>query len=239
MSKKILGIIPARGGSKGIKDKNIFNLNGKPLIWYTIKAAKDSNILSDFIVSTDSKKIKTISEKLGAKVPFIRPASLAKDRSNAIPTLKHALRKYEKLNDVKVDYVVMLQPTAPLRLSSDIDRAIDQLIKSNADSIISVTNVNNYHPIKMKIIKRGYLYDYKESKIENPARQSLSPVFIVNGAIYATKRDILMNNNSLKGFKSLPYEMPDDRSVNIDSISDIVLANHYLIKSSIDDKPKI
>lgn len=228
--KKILGIIPARGGSKGIPNKNIYSLDSKPLIYYSIQSAKYSSLLTDFIVTTDSDLIKNISISYKAKVPFKRPKSLSGDTALAIPTIKHALKKYEKIKGYQFDYVVMLQPTAPLRLSSDIDKALTKLISSNAESIISVVDVGNYHPIKMKKIIDGKLFDYINSGLENPPRQKLEKIYIVNGAIYACKRETLICKNSFKGDYCLPYVMEDDRSINIDKLSDFYLAEYYLKK---------
>ena len=154
MNKKILGIIPARGGSKGIHKKNLYPLNNKPLIQYSIEAASKSKLITDFIVSTDCKEIKKVSEGLGAIVPFIRPNHLSNDTALAIPTIQHAVLEYEKIMSIKYDYVIMLQPTAPLRTEGDIDKALSKLIDCDADGIISIVDVDNYHPHKMKIINK-------------------------------------------------------------------------------------
>lgn len=228
INKKILGVIPARGGSKGIPKKNLHLLNNKPLIQYSIDAAKQSELINDFIVSTDCLEIKKISEDLGAIVPFIRPKYLSNDNALAIPTIQHAVSEYEKIMDTSYDYIIMLQPTAPLRTEHDIDEALTKLIKNNADGIISIVDVDNFHPQKMKIINQNKLFDYLESSKENPPRQSLPKTYIVNGAIYATKRDILMNQNTFKGKFCLPYVMPDNRSTNIDKDTDFIVAEYYL-----------
>ena len=124
----------------------------------------------------------------------------------------------------------MLQPTAPLRTAQDIDRSLEILITNNFDGVISVVKVDNYHPFKMKKINKGLLYDYEELTTENPPRQSLPPVYIVNGAIYATKRNVLVNQNTFKGERCAPYIMPEHRSVNIDSASDFAVAEYFLKK---------
>jgi len=228
--KNILGIIPARSGSKGIPGKNVIPLNGRPLISYTIDAGINAKLLTDLIVSTDSEEIKLVSEKFGAKVPFVRPMELASDSALAIPTIQHAVDAYEKIVGYKYDYIIMLQPTAPLRASYDIDNALKMLIDSNADSIISVVDVDNYHPAKMKVISGDFLFDFQETSQENPPRQSLPRVYIVNGAIYATKRDVFMTLNTFKGDTCLHYIMPDERSVNIDKYADLFLAEYILNK---------
>ena len=235
MKNKILGVIPARGGSKGIPKKNLHSLNGKPLITYSIEAGQKSEMLTDLIVSTDCNEIKEISEHYGANVPFIRPKRFAHDRALAIPTIQYAVETYEVVVGHGYDYIIMLQPTAPLRSTEDIDNSLKELIDQKADSIISVIDVDNYHPMKMKIVRNNLLFDFQEPPTENPPRQSLPKVFIVNGAIYATKRGILMNNSSFKGVKCLPYFMPMERSINIDNEIDFIVAEYYLKGKHVDE----
>ena len=229
---KILAVIPARGGSKGVKRKNLFNLNGYPLIYYSIKSAIESEYITRHVISTDDYEIKKISESYGGNVPFIRPAKLSTDSALAIPTIQHAVRFCERNYNETYDYIIMLQPTAPLRTSLDIDEALSNLIiNKEADSIISVVNVDNFHPAKMKLINDNKLFDFQETGLENPPRQSLSPVYIVNGAIYATKRDVFMNENTFKGKISLPYIMSPNKSVNIDNIHDFLVAEYMINKN--------
>lgn len=226
---KILAVIPARGGSKGVKNKNIHNLNGFPLIYYSIRAAINSKLITRHVVSTDDLRIKEISENFSANVPFIRPEELATDNALAIPTIQHAVKFCEKKYNETYDYIIMLQPTAPMRTEMDIDNALEKLTKNKkADSIISVVDVDNYHPAKMKIIKNSLLIDFQETGLENPPRQSLSKVYIVNGAIYATKRNVFMNKNTFKGNVSLPYIMKNENSVNIDNIEDFIVAEFII-----------
>lgn len=225
---KILGVIPARGGSKGIPRKNIKMLKGRPLIAYTIEAAKQSKLLTHSVVSTDDKEIRAIALKFGAEVPFLRPKKLALDRALAIPTIQHSVCAMEKIKNIKYDYVVMLQPTTPLRSGDDIDTALRSLISSKADGIISIVDVGNWHPMKMKKVVKGRLIDYLKPPMENPPRQILPKVYMVNGAIYATKKDVLMKKNTFQGRRCLGYLMPVERSVNIDSLADFLVAEYYL-----------
>lgn len=227
-----LGIIPARGGSKGIPRKNLFPLAEVPLIKYTFEAAKASCMLSDVIVSTDCIEIAKFSRENGMKIPFMRPAELSSDTALAVPTMQHAVMSYEKATNVTVDIIVMLQPTAPLRTSDDIDCGVKKLIDADADGLISVVEVDNFHPYKMKTIVGEFLYDYVDTGLENPPRQSLPPVYIVNGALYITKRDVLMTLNSFKGSKCVPYIMPSRLSVNIDSYADFATAEFYIKNSN-------
>ena len=231
----VLGVIPARGGSKGVPGKNIKLLNDKPLIAYSIIEGLKSKIITDLIVSTDSKEIQNISFEYGAQCPFIRPEELATDTALAIPTIQHAVRFMENINKLKYDYIIMLQPTSPLRKYSDIDNSMNELVKSNADGIISVVDVNNNHPMKMKRFLgtdgiSGRMVDYEKPPVENCPRQKLPPVFIVNGAIYATKRDILINENSFQGQNCLGYIMDENKSVNIDTENEFIITENLLRK---------
>jgi len=231
MKKKIIGIIPARGGSKGIPKKNIINIFGKPLIYYSIKEAKKSKLITDLIVSTDSEEIAKISRKLGADVPFLRPKKLATDKMQTLPVIRHSIKFMEELKKIKYDYMVLLQPTCPLRNSKDIDSALKKLIRSNFNSITSIVDVGANHPYRMKFIKNNRLYNFVDQGFENmKPRQELKKVYIRNGSIYASNRETVMRNNCLISKKNMPYIMPHERSINIDSLDDLIIAKHYLKK---------
>ena len=232
----VLGVIPARAGSKGVPNKNIRLINGKHLIYYSIFESLKSKLISDVVVSTDSKKFQNISIKYGAECPFIRPPELSGDGALAIPTIQHAVNEIEKINNIKYDYIVMLQPTSPMRKSAHIDDALSKLFSSNADAIISVVNVNNNHPMKMKRFLgsdsiSGTLVDYEKPPVENCPRQKLPPVYIVNGAIYATKRDVLMEKNSFQGQNCIGYIMNENESVNIDTEIEFLIAEALMKES--------
>lgn len=222
---KILGVITARGGSRGIPRKNIKLLAGKPLIYYTIKAAQKSKLLDYFLVSTDDKEIADVAQRYGAEVPFLRPPELAQDKTKTLPVLLHALDWAEKNKDCRFDYILTLQPTSPLRTSQDIDRSIELAREHpNADSITSVYDLG-FPPQKLKKIVRDGLHDYHEKEITGTRRQEYSTqVYKRNGAIYLTKRDTLLVENSILGSKIIPYIMPTERSVDIDTIFDFELA---------------
>ena len=225
---KILGVIPARGGSKSVPRKNIALVAGKPLIAYTIEEALKSKLLTRVIVSSEDQEIIEISKRHGAEVPFVRPKTLATDRALAVPTIQHAVREVEKMEGSEYDFVVMLQPTTPLREARHIDDCLKKLIQTGADSVISVLRVWDKHPYRMKIIKRGRLCDYEAETTENMPRQDLPAVYLRNGAVYACKRNVLMNDNSFKGRDSRPYIMSEEESVNIDSVLDLRLADIIL-----------
>ncbi|HLT71723.1 MAG TPA: acylneuraminate cytidylyltransferase family protein [Cyclobacteriaceae bacterium] len=220
---KVLGIIPARGGSKGVPGKNIRPLNGKPLIVYTIEAALASR-LTDVIVSTDDDAIANVAREAGANVPFRRPAELSGDSARSIPVAQHALKFMEEVNNTVYDAIMLLQPTAPFRTVEDINRALDILEATGADSVISVQDVEAFHPARMKYLDGDKLIDPPFCEAyENQGRQELRPMYIRNGAIYLTRRDVLLGG-SYKGNDCRALIMPPERSVNIDSIHDFEYA---------------
>jgi len=234
---KILAVIPARGGSKGVINKNIRMLNGYPLVYYTINCALKSKKITDVVVTTDSEEIQKIAIKYGAEAPFLRPKYLATDKALAIPTVQHAVKKMEKWKNYEYDIVIMLQPTSPMKTSKDIDKAINLVLKNQkAESIISVVDVGNNHPMKMKVIKQGKMVDYCKPPVENPPRQILPDVYIVNGAIYLTRKRVLMEKNTFKGDYCLPYVMSLDKSINIDTEIDLKIAEMYIAKRKKDGK---
>ena len=224
----ILGIIPARGGSKGVIGKNQKMLSDKPLIQYTIETALQSN-LSDVIVSTDDENIAALSRALGIKVPFIRPTEFASDNAESIDVAIHALNFMENLIKKSIDAIMLLQPTTPFRSIDDINNAIKLLSQhKDADSVISVVDVEGHHPARMKFINDGVLIDpvFCE-KVENQNRQELDKMYIRNGAIYLTKSDVILNR-SYKGNKCMALLMPNSRSLNIDTETDFKLAEWTL-----------
>ena len=222
----------ARGGSKGVKNKNIKLLNNKPLIYYTIKEALKCKFLTSYIVSTDSKDIKNISEKYGAQVPFLRPKKLSSDTSSSSDALKHAVDFMEKMNKTKYDFIIEIMATNPLKNFKDIDSLITKLIKTKADSVIAMSKVTEHHPRRLKKIVNDRIIDIMKEKRES-RRQDLKPdIFIRAGSIYGIKRDIIMKKGLRYGTKnSRPYVLPDKRSINIDNENDFIVAQN-LIKNS-------
>ena len=229
LEKKILGVIPARGGSKGVKNKNITLLNGKPLIAYTIDAAKKSKLLTHAVVSTDNTVIASVAKKYGGDVPFMRPSNLATDSAPSAPVVAHALQFMEEHHGLTYDAIMLLQPTTPLRLASDIDRAIELWLNSDSDSLVSVVNVGAEHPLRMKRIVGERLVNYIDQGMEDMRpRQELPAVYIRNGAIYLTSRELFVATKSLVGEDVVPYIMPEERSVNIDASKDLFYADYLL-----------
>jgi CMP-N,N'-diacetyllegionaminic acid synthase len=222
---KTLAVIPARGGSKGVPRKNIRMVGGKPLIAYTIEtalAAQDK--LHRLIVSTDDQEIADIATKYGAEVPFLRPHDLGGDTVPMVPVLQHVVRTIEELDHIKLEWVLLLQPTCPFRAPDDILAALDLAAKGGCDSVISVVRVLAHHPILMKKIENNQLMPFTIEEKEGTRRQDYDPpAYMRNGSIYLTNRDTLMEKNSIWGDLIRPYVMPEDRSVNVDSELDLKL----------------
>jgi CMP-N-acetylneuraminic acid synthetase len=216
---KVLAVIPARGGSKGVVRKNIRPICGRPMIAYTIETALSArHLLHRVIVSTDDSEIAAIAREYGADVPFMRPAELAGDKVPTLPVLQHAVASIEVQDDIKLDWVLLLQPTAPLRALEDIEASLKLACGNNCDSVISVVQVFAEHPILMKRIEEDQLLPYCIEEKEGTRRQDYQPpAYMRNGAIYLTRRDVIMAEHSIWGRVIRPYVMPPERSVSIDS----------------------
>lgn len=229
---KVLGIIPARGGSKGIPKKNIAALGGKPLIEYTFKAAKDSKLIDRLILSTDSKEIAEVGKENNVEVPFIRPKELSMDETPTLPVIKHAVDFMRDKLKYSADIILILQPTAPLRKPKHIDEALHLLINSDADSTVSVVEVpHQYNPFFTMKIDDGKLSFYKQEGTKLTRRQDLPKSYSRNGAIYALRLETLNVKESLYGDKCLPYIMEFSESINIDSKYDLSIAGLFLKKN--------
>ena len=229
----VLAIIPARGGSKGIPQKNIISFCGKPLIAYTIIEAIESELISRTVVSTDSIEIADIARSYGAEVPFIRPDNLASDVTPALPVIKHAVQHMVDREHYTPDIIVLLQPTSPLRTKKHIDDALKLLIDNNADSIVSVTKVpHNCSPVSIMKIVDGFLEPFLESSDEQKQIRQQKPVYYArNGAaIYAFTYDCLMKKNSIYGDKILPFEMAKEDSFDVDDPVDLEITSYFLEK---------
>jgi CMP-N-acetylneuraminic acid synthetase len=225
MSDRVLAVIPARGGSKGAPRKNIRDLCGKPVIAWTIETALAAgDELHRVIVSTDDAEIANAARVAGADVPFMRPAKIATDEAPGLPVIQHAVAFVEEEEGSPVDWVLVLQPTAPFRNAGDISESLRLAREEGCDSVISVTQVMAEHPILMKKIENDRLLPYCIKEKEGTRRQDYDPpAYIRNGAIYLTRRDVLMEGNSIWGQVIRPYVMPEERSYDIDSERDFRL----------------
>ena len=216
MSKiKILGLIPARGGSKGLPKKNLYLFNKKPLIQWTIECALESNSLDRIIVNTDDESIADFSRSKGVEVPFLREPHLAQDDSRIVDAVLNVLEKI-----INFDFILLLQPTSPLRTKEDITNIIKLQKQYNASSLVSVCEAKENPALFYEINNDNYLSkSFKQYKGSN--RQEYKRNYIINGALYFSSVENLKKNKSFITNKTIPYVMPRERSIDIDDITDI------------------
>lgn len=220
--KKILAIIPARAGSKGIKDKNIIDLNGKPLIAYSIEAGLKSKYIDKVVVTTDGEEIAREAIKYGAEVPFLRPEYLSSDNAKTIDAVIHCIEEMEKLGE-KYDYVVLLQPTQPLRQSWHIDEAIELILEKNEEALVSVSKVKDNPILIRSIDSNGYVINLL-SESSTKRRQDFQDFYKVNGAIYINKINQNLNNKTSLNDNKVAYIMDEKYDVDIDEMLDLQIA---------------
>jgi len=221
MNPSIIAIVPARGDSKTVPRKNIRLLNGKPLIYYTIKEAQASKYVPRVLVSTEDREIAEIAKGYGAEV-IPRPVELAQDDTPSLPVYQQVIKYLEETEDSSPDIVVLLQPTSPLRKAGDIDGAIEKFLHTNCDSIVSVCEVE--HPLHWMYTLEG---DRLKPVIEGGEtvirRQDAPRVYRLNGAIFVTRSDVIMKQNRLVGHNTGAYIMSMKRSVDMDTELDFRL----------------
>jgi len=227
-NKRILGIITARGGSKGLPRKNIKKLLGKPLIVWTIEKALESRYLDKLIVSTDDHLIARISKKYGAGVPFKRPKKLAQDKSKSIDVIIHAIDFLKKKKDL-FDYILLLEPTSPLRNNGDIDKAISKLVDTDSDSLISFGKITLEHPhFAKKLTNHGYMVPFFGHTKKLGRRQDLSCAHYPYGAIYISSVKSLYKYRTFYQKKTLPYFLERWQCYEIDDIYDFITVEAVL-----------
>jgi len=224
----ILTIIPARGGSKGLPGKNTKALGGKPLIAWTIEHATSCEYIDRIIVSTDNEEIAEISIEHGAEVPFMRPWELATDKASTIDAIRHVLRWLGESENFRPRYVLLLQPTSPLRSREDIDRARDILVARNARSVVSVCETNHHPWWSNTLPENRNMKAFLRPEILNKSRQELPVYYRLNGAIYLAESEYLLERNGFFGPKTFAYVMPNERSVDIDSLLDFQIASFLM-----------
>lgn len=226
-SLSILGFVPARAGSKELPGKNIRPLAALPLILYTIRAARESGVFDALLVSTDGEEIARLAREAGAEVPFMRPAELATDGARSIDVLHHGMRWLEEQGR-RYDCVMLLQPTSPLRTAADIRAALDILVEKKAQAVISVCQVE-HHPFWCNALPPdGCMENFLRLPAVN--RQELPPYYRLNGAIYLARWDYIISRDSWFGPRTFAYVMPWERSVDIDSAFDFLLAEVLLTR---------
>jgi|TARA_Y100000034_G_C6894465_1_gene412096 CMP-N-acetylneuraminic acid synthetase len=230
-----LCVILARGGSKGIKNKNLASLCQKPLIQHTIEAAIESAVFDRVVVSTDDKRISEISIRAGAEVPFVRPHYLSEDDVLSKDALIHAVEECEKIYKCKFDIISELQCTSPMRNHVHIKEAFEIISnKKEIDSVISVRKLNHFHPLKIKKIINGKIIDLCDHFIEKQIgrRQDCEMFYTRNGAMFLMTRECILEKGNRVGDISLPYVMDDISSINIDNMIDLRLAEIFMDERS-------
>lgn len=220
-NKKFFALIPARGGSKRVKNKNLLEIAGKPLIGWTIEAAKNSAYIDRVIVSSENSDILESAKLLGAEIPFVRPQEFAQDHSTGMEPVLHAL---SEITDY--DYVVLLQPTSPLRTTFDIDHAIEKIIGENAKCLVSVSPVDK---------KPDWMFTFKDdgrlsSLLLDHQKNKTQQVYVLNGAIYIASTKWLQNTKGFITEETIGFEMPVSRSLDIDTPEDLLFCKALMEK---------
>ena len=220
MNKNLfVALIPARGGSKGLKKKNLYPVNNKPLISWTIESAISSRYLEKIFVSSDDNSILEIASEEGVNC-IERPANLAEDTSSMESVIMHSIEQIDK-QGIGFKYLILLQPTSPLRDSKDIDLACKKFIQLKADSLISVTNLES--TVLKTLVKddNGFLRPAFDNKFPSMNRQQLPLAYKPNGAIYIINKKLFLNNPTLFQKNTAMYEMKENKSIDVDSINDM------------------
>ncbi len=236
---RVLGVIPARGGSKGVPRKNVRLVAGRPLIHWSILAARESAVLTRCVVSTDDEEIAAVSREAGAEV-LMRPPELAADETPMPPVILHALRACDAEAAAPFTHIALLQPTAPMRAAADVDAGVSLLLQARAaasaaaphnapDSLTSVYQVEDCHPARMYHMENGLLRSFY-TEPPGSLRQGLPPVYHRNGALYVCPRETLEERGALLGERILPYVMPRERSANIDDELDLAVTDFLMTR---------
>lgn len=229
---RALAVIPARGGSKGVPRKNVRPVRGRPLLAYTVDTALAArHLLHDVVLSTEDREIADVGRSLGLEVPFLRPPELAGDDVPMAPVLRHAVSFVERRDRVRMDWVLLLQPTEPFRTVEDLEACLALAERGGCDSVISVVRVFAVHPVLMKRIEGDRLVPFCVEEPEGTRRQDYEPpAYMRNGAIYLTRRDVLMERGSIWGDLIRPYVMPPERSVSVDEERDLKVIEAIMLE---------
>lgn len=231
--KTVLAVIPARGGSKRLPRKNCMLLHGKPLIVYSIEAAQQSFYIDEVVVSTDDEEIASIARQAGASVPFLRPADLSADETSSVDVVVHALNYYQASEKKSFDYVVLLQPTSPLRAATHIDQAFELLKEKKADAIVSVCETEHSPLWANQLPPDGSMVNFLSEDVLGRRSQDLPKYYRLNGAIYICSRQrFLQERTFLVASDVYAYIMEQEVSVDIDTKLDLFLSETILIHNN-------
>lgn len=229
---RVIAIVPARGGSKGLPGKNIKPFCGKPLIGWSIEAGRASRYIDEIMVTTDSEEVARVAREFGARVPFMRPAALAADTSTSIDVVKHALDFYTDELGQRFDLIVLLEPTSPLRTAEDVDGALRMLLdRPDAKAVVGVAKTESQNPAFL--VKRDdsdFLVGYEDPGMKPLRRQEIKDVFYLEGSVYVSWIDALRAENSFYHRRTLGYEFPKWKALEIDDVYDFVMAEAIMEK---------
>lgn len=224
----VLAVVPARCGSKGFPNKNIAKINGKTLLEYAVEVGKKCNVVDEVYVSTDCENYEEIAKKAGALSLGLRSEKLASDNAKSIDVIIDLLQKVDK----QYDYLVLLQPTSPIRETKDIVNMIDLIKKNKADAAVSISIFEEPHPYKLKAIdENGLVNSFIEGTTSEVPRQSLPKAYALNGAIYITKVNTILNEKTFLPKRTIPYIMKDN--INIDSEEDFIFLEAMINKNRV------
>jgi CMP-N,N'-diacetyllegionaminic acid synthase len=227
----VLGIVPARAGSKGIPGKNLRELAGRPVLQYAADSARAADVFDRLILSTDSEPLAKLGREIGLEVPFIRPKELAADDTPMLPVLKHTVH-YVEDQGWHPDIVVLLQPSSPLRKPEHIIRAVKMLKSGNCDSVVSVMEIPSmFAPQKALRVEAGILSFWSPEGDSITRRQQVEPTYAREGTVYAVWRDVLMEKDSIYGERCLPLVLSAEESLNLDTLDDWDHAEEKLLAS--------
>jgi CMP-N,N'-diacetyllegionaminic acid synthase len=223
-SSTILALVPARGGSKGVPRKNIRVIGGKPMIAWTIEAARASRYIDQLVLSSDDPAIMDIAIECGCEVPFVRPAELASDQADAMSVIRHAIDTLPE----RFDYVVLLQPTSPMRRTQDIDAAIERCVASGAPACVSICEAEKSPFWMLELDAKGIVHPLFPADQIPHRRQDARAVFALNGAVYVARTDHLRLGGTFLAPGAIGYPMPKERSLDVDTELDLAIADFLL-----------
>ncbi|MFH1070336.1 MAG: acylneuraminate cytidylyltransferase family protein [Candidatus Glassbacteria bacterium] len=221
--RRVLAVITARGGSKSLPRKNLRLMAGKSLLAWTVEAAQGSRLINRLVLSSEDPEIIRAAGELGCEAPFVRPRELAGDDVSAVDVVIHAIRELPGY-----DYVLLLQPTTPFRSASDIDNCIELCRREDAPAVISLAPVKKNPFWMFRLDEEGRLQPLIEREWENSQRQDLPEFYVINGGVYVARTDYLLEHGAFIGNRTLGYVMPEDRSLDIDTVEDLSYAE-YLV----------
>ncbi len=228
-NRRILAVITARGGSKGLPGKNLKPLLGKPLILWTLETARKSKYIDAIYVSTDSPEIASVARNHGEEVRELRPSVLATDTASSIDVVLHAVERAQSLNNAYYDWVCLLEPTSPLRDETDVDRAIEQLaMNAEAEAIVGVCRSESAHPSFLVKMHNGFLTPYMDKKSEYVRRQDLDPLYFFEGSVYISEITALHKKRTFCHDKTIGYVVPRWKALEIDELCDLISAEALL-----------